>query len=772
MRQLAFGLVLLTWLVGGSVARGQDYTGRPIREVRIQGLVRVSEQAVRAKLEVQAGQVFNSGAVARDIRRLYELGYFSTLSADAQLEAGEVVLTYLVEEKRFIQEIKLVGCKKVKPRHVRAVLSWREGDTFVPEAYEDEREAILRLYRSKGFANATVDILVEEIGPSRVRITYKINEARKARIRKLTFVGNETISDRKLRKLMKTRRAWWFLGGKFDEETLEMDLENILDEYGNYGRLEAEIVRTDLDYSKDGKGVALTIEIGEGPEYTVAAMETAGNAVFDDDEIERLLKVRAGDVHNKGQVEEDAQLVLRGYQDSGYIGAQVTPQVTLDRDQKTTHVVHRVEEGDLKYVREIKITGNTVTRDDVIRREVLTIPGERFDGALLRASQARLENLEYFDAVRMTVEQIEDSDEFANLLLDVEEGKTGYFNFGGGYSTEEQFGAFAELRFDNFDIANWPRFSGGGQHLRLRLQVGTRRSEYFLGFTDPEIFGYPLAFGFDVFNESFEHRDGTRYTEERTGAQVRFAKVLSPYVTARSMLRYTDTSIGDLPFWIWTAFPREYRQQRDGTTTVSTIWGVTRNTQDSRRDPTSGSRHDIEVELAGLGGDNYFYRIAHDSTWYWSLDEPKKWILSYRTREGWVNDYGRSDFVPLQERFYAGGSGTVRGYDSRDIGPQQRGWPFHRGYKQRVGGEFRIVENLELKYKLTKQLRLYTFLDAGGVWEELSEFDAGDIKFGAGLGFGVDVPRLGPIRLDYGIPLNPDDDQGHGRLHIFTGFRF
>ncbi len=370
----------------------------------------------------------------------------------------------------------------------------------------------------------------------------------------------------------------------------------------------------------------------------------------------------------------------------------------------------------------------------------------------------------------MTVEDTED-ERFSNLLLDVEEGRTGYFNFGAGYSTEELFGAFAELRLDNFDITNWPRFSGGGQQFRLRTQIGARRTEYFLSFTDPEILGYPLAFGFDVFDESFEYAGGANYTEDRTGGRLRFAKVLSPYVTARAALRYTDTEITDLPFDVWIAFPEEYFEQRGGTSILSASLGVARNTQDSRRDPTSGARHDFEVELAGFGADNYFYRLDHDSTWYWALDNEKKWILSYRTREGWVNDYGRSDFVPIQERYFAGGSATVRGYDFRDIGPQKGGF-LGLGDKQRVGGEFRLVQNLELKYKLTKQLRLYTFLDAGGVWEELSDLGLGEMRYGAGIGFGVDIPRLGPIRIDYGIPLNPDEDQRGGEIHVLTGLRF
>ena len=146
-------------------------------------------------------------------------------------------------------------------------------------------------------------------------------------------------------------------------------------------------------------------------------------------------------------------------------------------------------------------------------------------------------------------------------------------------------------------------------------------------------------------------------------------------------------------------------------------------------------------------------------------------MLSLRHREGWANEYGSSDFIPMADRFFAGGTSTVRGYDQRDIGPTAHRYLWF-GEEDRIGGSLQLVTNLEMKYKLTKQLRLYAFVDSGGVWEDAGDFDLGDVRHGAGLGFGVDIPRMGPIRVDYGIPLNADDDQGNGRLHLMTGFRF
>ena len=764
-------MALVALFAVGLAAHAQDWTGREVGAVRLQGLERVSEQQVRSKLETQAGKTYNPRAVARDIRRLSEMGYFDHVQVDGTVEGDQLVLTYVFAEKRLIDEIRIIGNRKVRTRKIRAVLSWKEGSAFVPEGFDDERNAIVELYQTKGFPRAAVDIIADEVAPGRVRVTYIVDPGRKARIRSITFDGNQALSRRKLRKIMKTRRAWWFLGGKYDEAKLEQDLENVLDEYGNVGRLEAGILDTSIEYSQSGKRMDLGIRIGEGPEYTVESLEVANNVVYDDDEVLDLLKVHAGDVHNKGQVKEDAELVEKGYQDSGYVNATVTAQTTLDREKKTTHVVHRVDEESLKYIREIKITGNTVTKDEVIRRQLMTAPDERFDGTAVEASKRGLENTEYFDAVRTTLEDVEGSDLYTNLLIDVEEGKTGNFNFGAGYSTEERFGVFGELRLNNFDIRNWPKFSGGGQQLALRANIGDVRDQYSISFTEPEIAGYPLAFGFDVFDESYQYRGGIDYTESNTGGQIRLGKILSPFVTVRTALRYSELEVTELPYIV----APQLRLQRGGSTTISNAWTVTRNTQDRYRDPSTGARHDLSFILAGLGGDNHFTKLLHDSIWYRPLDEDEKWILSFRTREGWVNEYGASDFVPISDRFFAGGTTTIRGYDTRDVGPKVlRPLFFGRltGKKDAIGGELRLLQCLELKYKLTDKVRAYGFLDSGGVWETAGDFGYSDVKYSIGIGLGVFVPRMGPIRIDYGYALNPDDDQGHGRLHLLTGLRF
>jgi outer membrane protein insertion porin family len=761
-----FGVIASLMTLCG-IASAQVFDGQTIGAVNVSGLERVSEQVVRAKLEVQPGQPYNGKAVARDIRRLYDLGYFSHIEADVTDTPAGVDLTYVVAEKRFISEIKIAGNDKLKTRKILGALSLREGDALLEDSLAAEREAVLDLYESKGFANTTVDITSEVVGPNRVRLLYSIQEGRKARINTITFEGNEALSDGHLRKTMATKKSWWFLGGKYEEDKFEADLQKVVDEYGDHGRLEAAIESLDMVYAPDGKHMDITIYVSEGPQYTVGTLDFAENVVYDPEELTELVKTAPGEVHNKSQVAKDAAKLTNLHQSSGYVNADVTPQVTLDKENHTTTVVHRVDEGDLKYIRQVDITGNEITKDEVIRRQIVMVPGERYDGEAREYSQASLERLDYFEKVRLTLRDVEGSSVYTDLLADVDEGRTGNFLFGGGFSTDEGLGGYGELKLRNFDISNWKTFSGAGQQLRIRANVGSQRDTYLLSFTDPEFAGYPFSFGFDVYDTSYKYRGGADYREDNRGVVLRLGKALSDRLYITWLLRYDQTEVSDLP-WL-TRFDRSVPLQEKEETIFRTGIQLQYDSTDRPYDTTRGTKQSLSLELAGLA-DYDFFKATMDSEWWFALDDDKRWVLSFRTREGYVSEYGDSDYVPLQDRMYAGGTGSVRGYETRDIGPRSRDWIFAQDFA--VGGNVNWITNTELKWAVTDMFRLYAFVDSGGVWS--NEFHYGDeeIQFSAGLGAGARIPRFGPIRVDYGFAINPRDDQPSGRLHLSTGFSF
>lgn len=765
MNPTRFCTALIASLLAFGAAFAQAPGDHVVDEIAFTGLDRVSDPFIRSQLESKTNEPVSPDAVARDIRRLYALGYFTRIDAELERRGGKVILTFVFEEEKVIDQVRIFGNKKIKTRLIKQALNWQAGDSFYKEGWSDERDAVLAVYAKKGYLNATVDVVVEEIGPARVRVSYFIKERKKARIRELNFAGNEVLSERKLKKAIKTKpRRWLILGGKYDADKFDADLRNVVDEYGNVGHLEAEVTATDFEYRNDGKNLNITIHVSEGSLYHVESMELAGNIVFDDTELDRIVEIRTDDIHNKGQVQADSEALRSLYADSGYINARVAPRVTLDREKKTTHVVHSVREGELKYLREIRITGNSVTRDEVIRRRLVLEPGDRFDGGALRRSQNRIESTRFFDSTRINVQDVPENPVFTDLLIDVDEGNTGSFNFGGGFSTDENFMVFAELRLNNFDITNWPSLSGGGQQFSARVSLGDTRTLYNLSFTDPEIGGLPFSFGVDLFNESFRSRGGSDYRQDTTGAQVRFGKVLSEYVVVRAAFAYRNVDIDGIDEFVNSRF----NELLDPDATISTTWSITRDTTDHYRDPTRGGEHTARLTLAGLA-DNEFVKLGHDNTLYYALDKNKKWVFSQRFRQNVGFEIGDREFIPLQERFFAGGSTTIRGYESRDVGPKELDIS---GELQAIGGHYRILSNTEVKYKINEIFRLYGFFDGGGVFLKPGDFDTGGLRYGAGIGFGIEIPGVGPMRIDYGIPINPDDTQGGGQIHFNTGFTF
>lgn len=737
-----------------------------LESIEIRDLTLVSESLVRAQIESKVGEAVSSRVIARDIRRLSDLGFFTNIEVHLEEINNRTTLIYQFFEEQTISEITIIGNKKLKERDIRSALSSLEGDGFYEEAYEAEQNSILKAYREKGFLNATVDVTVEDIEGTGIRVTYLINEGKKAKIKKIQFEGNENLSNRKLRKTIRSGNGFLFMGGKYKEAQFEQDLKEIVTKYGDVGHLEADVASTNFDFKRNGKRIVITINLDEGPQYTLDQLSLSDNKVFTTSELLEYIQIKPNNIHNKSQVEKDAIELQELYNDNGYVRAQVVPVVTLDHENHTTNVTHKVREADLKYINNVTITGNSVTKDEVARRYISLVPGERYDGSLLRNSMNNLGRSRYFEAIRPTREDVPGDNRLIDLLMDVDEGDKGLFKFGAGVNSDTGIGGYGELRLNNFDISNPPTFSGGGQQFSAMANIGDYNTEYRLSFTDPELFGYPISVGIDIFDEHFESRGGSRYSIDQQGARLRFGKRLSNNISLRTFFDYKEYEITDLENFVDTNL-RELEKPGD---TITWGWGVIRDTANHYIDPTKGTKSHLTVEYSGFGGDNELVRVLTDFTWYHGFKKYEKWSVSFNNREGWAQVLGDKEFVPLSSRFFAGGANTIRGYENRDVGPKALTIRDINGNiiydDESIGGEFRILNTLEAKYKVNDSLRAYTFLDGGGVWLEADEFDADDMRFSVGVGLGLRVPLLGDLRLDYGIPLNADDDQGNGRLHI------
>jgi len=447
----------------------------------------------------------------------------------------------------------------------------------------------------------------------------------------------------------------------------------------------------------------------------------------------------------------------------------------LNQSTGKIDVTYRIVENELTYVNQIHVKGNVKTKDIVLRREMRLYPGDQFDGDKLKRSRERLNNLGLFESVDFTFEDTGINDR-KDVVIDVKEAKTGEFSFGAGFSSVDEFIGFVQVSQNNFDIANWPTFVGDGQRLVLRAEIGSIRQDYEVSFTEPWIFDYPLLFGFDLYQRSGERSEssGVSYDITRQGGDIRLGKELTEHLRADAVYRLEDVDISDVDAGASPDLLKE-----EGTSQISSLqFMLTHDTRNNIFNPTSGVVLKGSAEGAGgvLQGDKDFVRYIASSEYYHTLFRDDI-VLSLTLKGGLANNYDETDEVPIYERFFAGGGGSIRGYKERRVGPRDRN-------VTPIGGEQMLLGSVEINFPIfTGVVKGAVFYDIGNVWrgskDEKLKFEnlklgkePEYLKSGAGLGVRIKTP-IGPVKLDYGYPLNDnheDPKRGHFYFSMSRGF--
>ncbi len=730
-----------------------------VTSIQIEGNESISDATIISKLQTRIGQSAMREIIGQDLKRLYATGFFADIKIDLEEYKEGVKVIFYVIEKPILEELIIIGNKAIRENRLKEVLRTKRGVFLDLRRLEVDIEKLEDFYRSKGFHLVKIDYdLIVDKKTNRAKLKININEGVEVRIRKITIEGNQVFSDSQLIRLMRTKRRKFFISsGFFDRRILKRDIQNIANFYRTHGYLDAEISYS-LRYSEDKKWMFIDIEVEEGEKYFVGRIDFFGNVIFSSDEIKTAIEMIPGSTFSYPDLRNDIIRIQSFYFDRGYIEALVDETTYIDYETGKVNIIYSITENELMYINKIKIKGNTKTRDAVIRREMRVYPGEVFDGRKIRRSKRRLRRLGFFEEISFDIEPTEELNK-KNLIVEVKEAKTGEFSFGAGYSSVAQFVGFVEVRQRNFDIANFPTFTGDGQRLLLKAQIGTVKADYELSFTEPWFFDYPLSFGFDVYQRSIDRRRdiGYAYDQRRRGGALRFGKEFGKYMHAGLTYRFDRIKIFDLAD---DASPDLRREEGENVVSSLTLY-LTRDTRDDRFNPTRGLVISNSIETAGgpFGGDRDFIKYIVGGSHFFEHFE--NLILELRLRAGIVSDYGDSYYVPIYERFFAGGAHTIRGYKERGVGPKDAitGDP--------IGGEAMLVGTIEYTYPIIRNVRGAIFYDIGNVWKEAGDFGTGDFKSSVGLGARIQTP-IGPIRLDWGYAI----DEGTGRFHFGMGHRF
>jgi len=755
-------------LLGAASARSQAPQASPgapvIRSIEVEytGPETVSKERILAQMRMKVGQPFSSAMVEQDVEALYKSGAVLNVRIFAEPEGDGVKVIVRVQTRSIVREIVIDGAERIKAKRLRKEIKLRLNQPIKEEQLEEARQKIIEVYQAHGFTDVNVQFRVDPIDERRgtARVVFTVNEGAKGAVSQIRFEGNLHFSDWRLRKEMKTKRktivSFIDKSGRLDEAQLQQDLDSIREWYQNHGFIDVEI--KDVRRERNTKGtLTITIVIAEGPQYHVGKVTVSGEKVAKEESIRALLKMKEGSVYSPKQLHDDAKAVADAYGSGGYVDLVITPEST-PAGPALVDVHYKIEEGERSFVNRVTIAGNTRTKDKVIRREVLVAPGDVFNTVRADLTKKRLENLGYFSKVETYPEET-DVPGRKDLTILVQEKRTGSFSFGAGFSTIDQLVGFAELTQGNFDLFNWPTFTGGGQKFRLRVQYGTQRKDFLLNVTEPYFLDRRLSLSGQLFYTEADYLS-VEYNQRNYGFTIDLRKPITSFIYVSLGYQLQDIDI----FNVSSGASAFIKSQEGSFTESKIISSVVFDRRDNALLTRTGQRITLAPFVAGgfLGGNTQIYGWDLEGSQYFRL----KWdtILLINGEIATVDNWGNGSGVPIFERLYLGGANNLRGFPYREVGPQDvTGEP--------IGGLSMARATVEWTFPIIEKARGAIFYDTGFVNSDAWSFGFKHIASDVGVGIRLNLP-IGPLRLDYGYPLQRDGYNGGGHFNFSVGYQF
>ena len=546
----AIWLALIFALCGAASAHGQAAPpapqGPPIIsaiEVQYVGPQTISKERVLAQLRTKPGQPYSESLVEQDIRALYATGSVQNVRIFGEADGERVKVMVVLQTRSLVNQIEISGAERISAKSLRKRIDLKINGRLSEENLEEARQKIIAAYQAKGFTDVDVKYRIdtdEARGTSRV--VYTITEGAKGAVNAVRFEGNTKFGDRILRKQMKTKgkTLYSFIdkSGRLDETQLEQDINAVKEYYQDHGYIDVEVKEV-RRVRANGK-LTLVVVLSEGPIYHVGKLSISGEKVANEKKIRALLKMKEGDVYSPKQVRDDSKKLTDAYGSGGYVDLKLTPQ-GVPGGQGKIDVSYSIEEGQPSFVQRINIVGNTRTKDKVIRREVLIAPGDLLNSVRVETTKKRLDNLGYFSKVETYPEDTGVTGR-KDLTIQVEEKRTGSLNFGAGFSTIDQLVGFVELTQGNFDLLNWPGFTGAGQKFRARIQFGSQRKDVVISLTEPYFLDRRLSLGGQVFYSEADFLSSV-YSQRNYGFAVDLRKPITSFLYANLSYRLETTEL-------------------------------------------------------------------------------------------------------------------------------------------------------------------------------------------------------------------------------------
>jgi outer membrane protein insertion porin family len=763
-------LLLLLIAQPDAPAQPAPPAGPVVRSIVVQyvGPETISRQRVTANLKTKVGDPYSERSAEDDVKSLFATGDVANVRIFAEPQADGVRVIILVQGRAVVTEILVEGATEVSPNRLRKELSYKVGDRLSEEQVEKSRQKMVEVYQDRNFSGVDITTKIDvndRTGDSRV--IYTVNEGGKQIVRRIDFVGNDSVLSKDLRKAMKTKTKNLLSvinkSGRLVPSQLQEDRDAIRFTYQNRGFADAQVTDVQI-VPLDDQSVELVFTINEGRQYSVNQLRLDGVNVTSPDELKARLTMSDGSLYTPDGLGADIKTLQEFYGTQGYIDSSIIPEIS-PAGAGMVNVTYRINEGAQSFINLVNIQGNTRTQDHVIRRELAVVPGDVYDTTLVDVSRQRLDNLNYFSQVQ-TIPTDTMIPGRKDLNVIVEEKRTGSFNFGAGFSTIDSLVGFAELQQTNFDLFGWPNFVGGGQRLRIRGQYGIERADAVISFTEPWFLGQQLSLGVEAFYREASFLS-PYYDQSNYGGAIQLRKPFGEFIAANVEYKIEGIDIFDVTTnipQIAGGGPNNLPSQKGYYFRNALNAGLTFDNRDNLFLTRKGTYVNFTGFLASITGqqDEDVYGLSLEGSQHVSL--PWDLIFLARGQLATVDTVGGSGNVPIFDRLFLGGANNLRGFQFREVGPNNNGVYY--------GGNTLGYGTLELTAPIITRVRGAFFVDAGYV--NVNSWDFNGNNYNANYGFGVrlDLP-IGPIRIDYGIPIVSDSYNGsQGQIQFNIGYQF
>jgi outer membrane protein insertion porin family len=717
-----------------------------IIEIRIKGNDRIEADAIRRVLKIKPGDVINPKDISEETKAIYKMGYFDDIRIEAQTVPAGKIITIVVKEKPTVRSILIDGNTWVyDDDKIKEELTLHKGSILNINIIQNDMRRIEELYKEKNYYNVKVSFKVYPKKNNQADIEYVIEEGEKLQIKKIEFVGNSAYSSSKLKRLISTSEkgllSFITSSGDLNQEQLAQDVAKLTAFYQNNGYVEARVGEPEVIFEEDG--IVIKIRLVEGPRFKVGTINMTGDLILPQEQLLALLKIGEEDYYDRETLRLDVINLTDIYSDEGYAYADIVPRIDEDPAKLVVNITFDINKGQQVYFEEIVISGNTKTRDKVIRRQLKVYEQELYSGQRLKRSVRNLYRLDFFEDIK--VNTIKGSaDDKMRLRIDVTEKRTGAFSFGAGYGNVESLFLTASVSEKNL--------FGRGQILALKGQLGAKTQRYTLSFTEPWFLDIPLSAGADLYNWNYSYPD---YDKDSYGGKLRLGYPLFDYTRGSLTYTYDLADVKNVDDDASSSIKRDAGENIKSSITAR----IRYDSRDQLFHPTGGSLHSLSYEFAGLGGNVGFNKIIGETGWYFPL--VWKTIGVLHAKSGYVKQL-EGKTLPDYEKFYMVGIDALRGFERDDLCPRDSSGSC-------VGGNKFVQFNAEVRFPLVPEAGVYgvTFFDTGDIYDSHEDIELDSLRESAGLGVRWLSP-MGPIRLEYGWILDPKSTDSNSSKWEFS----